>query len=118
MNRLLIVVLFSTSALFSMEEAPMVNVVPPRKLRLTELYQQLRPQAVEPRYYEVSELVRLLLLMSENRAYLAQLKAEDSDAKKIAELKEEIRSVELIIKDLQLKFDETRSARERYRFSK
>ena len=56
--------------------------------------------------------------MSENRAYLAQLSAKNSCAIKIAELKGEIHAVELIIKDLQITFNKTQSARERYRFSK
>jgi len=117
-NRLLIVVLFSTSALFSMEEAPMVNVVPPRKLRLTKLYQQLKPQHAEAGYHEVLELVSLPQEIVENSLHLQKLRAEQSSAEEIAEVEEKIGSAQFIIQYLQIKFDKTQSARERYRFSK
>lgn len=119
MNRLLIVVLFGVSALFSMEEAPVVDGVPEKKLRLTKLYEQLRPQRpIKEGYYDALHLVSLPQKLSENCAYLDKLKAEQPDAEEIIELEVEIFDAQSIIMLLQVKFDQTRSKREHYRFSK
>lgn len=118
MNRLLIIALFGASALLAMEDAPVGRIVPPRKLRLTKLYVQLRPQSVGAGYHEVLELARLPRLISENRAYLEQLESEDSYAEEMAALEVSILYGESIIEQLQKNFDQTRSKRERYRFSK
>lgn len=117
MNRLLIVALFGVSALLSMEDAPVGRVLP-RKLRLTKLYKQLRPEYVGAGYYDVLDLARLPRLISENRAYLEQLESEDSYAEEMAALEVSILYGELIIEQLQKNFDQTRSKRELYRFSK
>jgi hypothetical protein len=117
-NRLLIITFFGFSPLFSMEDAPVGRIVTPRKLRLTKLYEQLRPQFDGAGYYEVLELVSLPRLISENREYLEKLRAEQSSLERIATLEVNILDAKSIIEQLQIKFDETTPPPPPHRFSK